>query len=169
MNRRGALRCAAAGGLWLALSGHSPYRQWEVYRKTRLIVLVSAAEHPSVILGSMLATTILASYPTARAFQSVSSKTLARLCYDGRRRVGEELAGQILEAARHSVGQHHGPAYRVQVRYACEDLDLLRLTDSVEEAVTLIVEWTRESAERARRVAETSTPLLGETRPERAA
>ena len=77
-------------------------------------------------LGSMLATTILASYPTARAFQSVSSKTLARLCYDGRRRVGEELAGQILEAARHSVGQHHGPAYRVQVRYACEDLDLLR-------------------------------------------
>lgn len=77
-------------------------------------------------LGSMLATTILASYPTARAFQAVHLKSLAKLCYDGRRKVGDELAGQILEAARHSVGQHHGAPYRVQVRYACEDLDLLR-------------------------------------------
>ncbi len=67
MNRRGALRCAAAGGLWLALSGHSPYRQWEVYRKTRLVVLVSAAEHPSVILGSMLATIYGQQLPDSRA------------------------------------------------------------------------------------------------------
>lgn len=50
-----------------------------------------------------------------------------------------------------------------------EDLDLLRVTDSVEEAVTFIVEQTQKSAERSRRVAETSTPLLGETRPGRAA
>lgn len=77
-------------------------------------------------LGSMLATAILATYPTARAFHAVTTRALARICYDGRRKVGDELARQILEAARHSVGQHHGPAYRVQIRYACEDLDLLR-------------------------------------------
>lgn len=77
-------------------------------------------------LGSMRATAILATYPTAHAFRAVHPKSLARLCYDGRRKVGDELARQILESARHSVGQHHGSAYRIQVRYACEDLDLLR-------------------------------------------
>jgi uncharacterized protein (TIGR00730 family) len=50
-----------------------------------------------------------------------------------------------------------------------EDLGLLRVTDSVEEAVTLITERTIESASRARRVAETPKPLLGESRPQRAA
>ncbi len=49
-----------------------------------------------------------------------------------------------------------------------EDLKLLRVTDSVEEAVHVIEERTRESAARARRVAATSTPLLGESRPGRA-
>ena len=46
--------------------------------------------------------------------------------YDGRHRVGPELARTLIDAAQRSVGQHHGPAYRVQVRYLCEDLDLLR-------------------------------------------
>jgi transposase len=77
-------------------------------------------------LGSMRATAILATYPTARAFHSVHPKTLAKICYDGRHHVGDELARQLLEAARHSVGQHHAPAYRIQVHYICEDLDLLR-------------------------------------------
>lgn len=77
-------------------------------------------------LGSMRATAILVCYPTARAFRPVHPKSLAKLCYDGRHKVGDELARQLLEAARHSVGQHHAPAYRIQVRYACEDLDLLR-------------------------------------------
>jgi uncharacterized protein (TIGR00730 family) len=50
------------------------------------------------------------------------------------------------------------------------DLELLRVTDSVEEAVSLILERTRDSAAHARRVSEQSIPLLGEaTRPERAA
>ena len=50
-----------------------------------------------------------------------------------------------------------------------EDLGLLLVTDSVEEAVTLITERTIESASRARRVAETPKPLLGESRPQKAA
>jgi len=50
-----------------------------------------------------------------------------------------------------------------------EDLDLLRLTDSAEEAVSLIVQRTRASAAQARRVAEQRMPLLGESgRPEKA-
>ena len=32
---------AAAAALWLA--GHSPYRQWDVYRRARLVLLATAA------------------------------------------------------------------------------------------------------------------------------
>jgi len=77
-------------------------------------------------LGSELATTILAHYPTAAAFRSVSVKKLARLVYDGRHQVGEELARALVDAATQSVGAHHGEPYRLQVRYACEDIELLR-------------------------------------------
>jgi transposase len=77
-------------------------------------------------LDSELASTILHDYPTAAAFHGVSVKRLASLRYDGRHHVGLELARTLIDAAKHSVGRHHGAAYRVQVRYACEDLDTLR-------------------------------------------
>jgi transposase len=79
------------------------------------------------MLRSQLATAILRRYPTARAFHGVSAKHLGALCYDGKKlKVGEDLARQLIEAAKTSVGQHHGEAYRVQVQYLCEDLDTLR-------------------------------------------
>jgi transposase len=77
-------------------------------------------------LDSELACAILLQYPTAQAFIGVSARRLAKLCYDGRRRVGDELAQALVDAAKVSVGRHHAEAYRVQVRYACEDLDVLR-------------------------------------------
>jgi transposase len=77
-------------------------------------------------LDSELATAILHDYPTAAAFVGVSLRRLAGLRYDGRHRVGDELARALLDAASRSVGRHHGEAYRIRVRYACEDLDLLR-------------------------------------------
>lgn len=77
-------------------------------------------------LSSQLASAILHDYPTAAAFHGVSRKRLAALRYDQRHQVGAELAAALIAAARDSVGRHHGAAYRVQVRYACEDLDLLR-------------------------------------------
>jgi TRAP-type uncharacterized transport system substrate-binding protein len=67
MNRRGALRVAVAGGLWLALSGHSPYRQWDVHRRARLVLLVSAKEQQSVLLGRMLAAMYAKQLPASRA------------------------------------------------------------------------------------------------------
>ena len=77
-------------------------------------------------LDSELATAILHEHPTAEAFLGLPWKRLAKLCYDGRHKVGEEIAKGLVETAKVSVGRHHGPAYRVQVRYTCEDLDLLR-------------------------------------------
>ncbi len=77
-------------------------------------------------LDSMLATAILHEYPTAEAFLGLPWKKLAKYRYDGVHRVGDDLAKSIIEAAKVSVGHHHGLAYRIQVQHACEDLDLLR-------------------------------------------
>jgi transposase len=77
-------------------------------------------------LDSELASALLHDYPTAAAFHGVAVKRLAAVRYDGRHHVGPELARTLIDAAHRSVGRHHGPAYRVQVRYLCEDLDLLR-------------------------------------------
>jgi len=76
-------------------------------------------------LDSELATKILHTYPTAAAFPT-ATRPLSKLCYDGRHKVGPELAKQLVDAARTSVGQHHGDAYRMQVQYSCEDIDLQR-------------------------------------------
>lgn len=77
-------------------------------------------------LDSELASAILHDYPTAAAFHGASVKRLAALRYDGRHQVGLDLARTLIDAARRSVGRHHGAAYRVQVHYACQDLDTLR-------------------------------------------
>lgn len=77
-------------------------------------------------LDSQLATAILREYPTAHAFLGLPWKRLAKMKYDGQRQVGEEVAKGLVEAAKTSVGAHHGHAYRLQVQHACEDLEILR-------------------------------------------
>lgn len=78
-------------------------------------------------LDSSLATTVLRQYPTARAFAELTPKKLAKVTYgEQHHKVGLELATALVEGARHSVGAHHGEAYRVQVRYATQDIDTLR-------------------------------------------
>ena len=77
-------------------------------------------------LGGELATTLLRASPTAAGFQGVPVRRVAGLRYDGRHKVGDELAGALLAAAAGSVGRHHGEVYRLQVRYTCEDLEVLR-------------------------------------------
>ena len=77
-------------------------------------------------LDSMLATTLLAEYPTAQAFARATPRRLAKLRYDGRHFVGAELAEQLVKAAKTSVGQHHGPAYKLQAVHICQDLDIWR-------------------------------------------
>jgi transposase len=77
-------------------------------------------------LESELATTILQRYPTARTFRDVTPRQLANVVYDGRHAVGRQLAGELVAAAGRSVGQHHGPAYALQVQAYCEDIATLR-------------------------------------------
>lgn len=77
-------------------------------------------------LDSELALTLLHELPTAAAYKSVSPKWIAGLAYDGRHKVGGELAHAIYAAATSSVGQHHGPAFQLEVRYLCEHVRLLK-------------------------------------------
>ena len=50
----------------------------------------------------------------------------ADIKYDGRHRIGDELARGLCELAAHSIGRHDGPSYRLQTRYVCEDIATLR-------------------------------------------
>jgi transposase len=79
-----------------------------------------------VRMNTILATAILARYPTARSFARVSIRKLAHLAYDGRHQVGEVLARALIGTAKISVGSHHSEAYALQVKYICSDMELLR-------------------------------------------
>jgi transposase len=77
-------------------------------------------------LDTELATSLLSRCQTAMQFATQPLRQLSRLVYDGRRQVGEELAKQLIQTARVSVGKHHGPAYRRQVEDFCVDIATLR-------------------------------------------
>lgn len=77
-------------------------------------------------LGSGLATALLSRCPTATAFQQVKPSTLAKLKYDARHHVPEAIAAALVEASKRSAGMHHGPAHKLGVQTACEDIDVLR-------------------------------------------
>ena len=77
-------------------------------------------------LDTELATAILSRYPTARAILTATVRTLAAICFDGRRRVGRLLARALISAAQTSVGQHQTEPYERQVRYACQDILAMR-------------------------------------------
>ena len=91
-------------------------------------------------LDSALALTILTAVPTAAAYDAITPKWLAKQVYDGRHKVGDELADNLFAAARTSVGRHHGAVYQREVRFACEDIRLLQarlaqLDDSVNQVL----------------------------------
>jgi transposase len=77
-------------------------------------------------LSSVLATTLLSRYPTARSLASQRPARLAKLRYGVRHVLGEARATALIADAKRSVGAHHGEVYQTEVRYACEDLALLR-------------------------------------------
>jgi transposase len=85
-------------------------------------------EFPRLVpdLSSYKATSLLLGFPTGAAFRQGSAKTVADIKYDGRHRIGDELAAALCELAGRSVGRHDGPSYRLQTRYACEDIATLR-------------------------------------------
>lgn len=91
-------------------------------------------------VASAKATTLLMECPTGEAFRKANPRVLAKLKYDGRHVIGDELAQALCEAAKTTVGRHQGAAYALQVRYACEDIATLRarikkLDDDIRESL----------------------------------
>ena len=67
MNRRQFLSFAAGTTGWILLSGHSPYRQWIVYRETHLIILTSRDDLGADDLGEKFATIVREALPDSKA------------------------------------------------------------------------------------------------------
>ena len=59
----------------MLLGGHSPYRQWDVYRKARLVLLVSATDEPSVRLAQALVAIYAHRLPESRAIYARARDT----------------------------------------------------------------------------------------------
>jgi len=78
-----------------------------------------------VQLDSPRATALLQAFPTAAAIRTAAERHLAAI-RGGERTVGLELARALKAAARTSVGHHDTEVYARQVRFFCEDLELLR-------------------------------------------
>jgi TRAP-type uncharacterized transport system substrate-binding protein len=81
MRRRAWLRLAGAGAAVWLLAGHSPYRQWDVYRRARLVLLATAADETSVRLAQTLSAIFAYHLPESRATYARARDTndLARL------------------------------------------------------------------------------------------
>lgn len=67
MNRRTFLTGIAAGTGWLVLTGHSPYRQWIVYRETHLVILTSRDDPGADALGEKFAALVRGALPDSKA------------------------------------------------------------------------------------------------------
>lgn len=67
MNRRQFLTGTAAGSGWLLLTGHSPYRQWILYRETHLVILTSRDDPGADELGEKIAQRTREALPDSKA------------------------------------------------------------------------------------------------------
>lgn len=65
--RRRLLKTAAAFGTWLLASGHTPYRQWQVYRRKHLLIGANKADPPTYDLGKKIAALLANELPDSRA------------------------------------------------------------------------------------------------------
>jgi hypothetical protein len=75
VTRRSLQRLAAAVAACTLLTAHSPYRQWDVYRKARLVIVASLEEEEAVRLGRLVAVTLARRIPQSRAMLSRARDT----------------------------------------------------------------------------------------------
>jgi hypothetical protein len=98
---------AAAGGAWVLLAAHSPYRQWDVYRKARLVIVASFEEPEAVRLGQRLAATLAGHIPRSRAMLSRARDTNDLFRLLASKQLDVALVG---EASAHAAARGEGLA-----------------------------------------------------------
>jgi hypothetical protein len=67
MHRRKFLTLSGASAGWLLLTGHSPYRQWMVYRETHLVIITSRDDLGGDDLGEKFAALLRVALPDSNA------------------------------------------------------------------------------------------------------
>lgn len=67
MNRRTFLKSGLAAAAFLVAGGHTPYRQWAVYRKKHLLIGTCRADEPTYPLGKRIAATLDQHLPESKA------------------------------------------------------------------------------------------------------
>jgi len=67
MERRWLLRLGLAATAWVVASGHTPYRQWTVYRQRHLVIGTCRADEPTYPLGKEIAATLATYLPESEA------------------------------------------------------------------------------------------------------
>ncbi len=67
IHRRHILKTAAPLSAWSLTSGHTPYRQWDVYRRKHLLIGANKADPPTYDLGKKIAELLALELPESRA------------------------------------------------------------------------------------------------------
>ena len=67
MDRRTAMNQGLGAAVLLPTSGHTPYKQWVVYRKRRLLIGTSRSDGPTYPLGLEVAEVLMDHLPAAKA------------------------------------------------------------------------------------------------------
>ena len=85
MRRRAALKIALGGAAWLLCGAHTPYGQWQVYRRRHLLVGTSKADAPTYPLGQRIVEVLASRLPesSARVTRGPSAWRLASLITSG--------------------------------------------------------------------------------------
>jgi TRAP transporter TAXI family solute receptor len=97
--RRALLHLPALAG-WVLLSGHAPYRQWNVYRKQRLVIATNGADRIAVRLGETVVRTLASRLPESHAMLATARSVLdvIRLLRSGQLEVAVLAADDALGA-----------------------------------------------------------------------
>jgi hypothetical protein len=101
MDRRSFVRLLVLAGAACGLMGHSPYRQWQAYRKSRLIIVVSAADAEAYRLAEAVATLLARELPQSRAIaaRAVDAVEIVKLLASDQLEVGLLAADDARDAA----------------------------------------------------------------------
>ncbi len=67
LRRRAWLKTALIATAWLATSGHTPYRQWQVYRQRHLLIGTSKSDAPTYPLGQQIVAVLAEHLPESSA------------------------------------------------------------------------------------------------------
>lgn len=81
MRRRFLLRLCLGAGAWFAVSGHTPYGHWSVYRRKHLMIGSCRTDLESYALAETVAKTLVRDLPesSARASRATNQRRVASL------------------------------------------------------------------------------------------